>query len=74
MNFARSLELKVGIFVAMGTALIMVAILALGGSRSLFQSSNRYYANFPAADGLYQGAKVVLSGLNVGTVETVELG
>ncbi len=73
MNLTRSLELKVGLFVTLGLALIMASVLMLGGSSSLFSRSNRYTTHFPLADGLYQGAKVVLGGLNVGTVESVDL-
>jgi phospholipid/cholesterol/gamma-HCH transport system substrate-binding protein len=73
MNLSRGTELKVGIFVTLGLGLIMVAILALGGQSSLFSRRNSYTAHFPQADGLYVGAKVVLGGVNVGTVENVDL-
>ena len=73
MNNSRSLELKVGLFVTLGIALMCLAILLVGGSRSLFSRSNTYTTHFPAADGLYQGAKVVLGGVNVGGVVEVDL-
>jgi phospholipid/cholesterol/gamma-HCH transport system substrate-binding protein len=66
------MEIKVGFFVSLGIALLMLAILMLGGSENLFRSQNTYVAHFPSVEGLINGAKVVLGGLRVGTVESVD--
>ncbi len=66
------MELKVGLFVTIGVGLIMLAILMLGGANSLFTRHNTYTAHFPSVEGLITGAKVVLGGLNIGAVESVE--
>ena len=66
-------ELKVGIFVSLGVGLTLLAILALGGADSLFSRHNDYEAHFPSVEGLVSGAKVVFGGLQVGTVQSVDL-
>ncbi len=66
------LEIKVGIFVALGVGLIMAAILLLGGANSFFSKNNHYNVHFPSVEGLLSGAKVVLGGLQVGTVHSVD--
>ena len=72
MNTQR-LELKVGLFVLAGLILTLSAILTLGGSTNIFTNSNRYTVAISEADGLYEGAKVVLAGLNVGSVSKIDI-
>lgn len=67
------LELKVGFFVALGLALLMIAIVLMGGGSSFFSSNIRYKTQFADAGGLLSGAKVVLNGIRIGFVETLEL-
>ena len=69
----HGLEIRVGLFVSAGAILIMLAVLLLGGGSSLFSRPLRYEAHFSGIDGLFQGAKVVLGGLSVGRVESVDL-
>lgn len=66
------LEIKVGLFITVGVGLIMLAILVLGGADSLLTRQNRYYVHFQNVEGLVTGAKVVLGGLQVGTVKGVD--
>jgi phospholipid/cholesterol/gamma-HCH transport system substrate-binding protein len=72
MKKPSEMELKVGIFVSVGLALIMTAILMLGGANSIFTRHNKYTVHFPSVEGLMIGAKVLLGGINVGTVSTIE--
>ena len=72
MKSKNEQDIKVGIFVSLGMAFAMIAILVLGGSESIFRGKTHYKARFPNASGVSSGAKVVLSGLNVGTVKEVE--
>jgi phospholipid/cholesterol/gamma-HCH transport system substrate-binding protein len=65
------IEVKVGIFVVIGAALLMVAILLLGGADALVRQQNRYQTHFQSVDGLIPGAKVGLNGIRVGLVESV---
>lgn len=71
MTKQTELELKVGIFIAAGLALIMGAILILGSNEQFLTSRVKYNAHFPNVDGLIPGAKVVIGGINVGTVQEI---
>jgi phospholipid/cholesterol/gamma-HCH transport system substrate-binding protein len=71
MRKGMDAELKVGIFVAIGVAITIVSILVLGSTEDLFTRKNKYSVHFKSVEGLIQGAKVVLSGIKVGTVENV---
>jgi phospholipid/cholesterol/gamma-HCH transport system substrate-binding protein len=66
------MEIKVGIFITVGITLIMAAILLLGGPSSFFSRQNKYVIHFPTVEGLISGSKVVLGGLQVGTVVSVD--
>jgi phospholipid/cholesterol/gamma-HCH transport system substrate-binding protein len=65
------LELKVGLFVTIGVSLVLVAILVLGNTESLLSRRNHYTSHLASAEGLITGAKVVLGGIPVGTVESL---
>ncbi len=71
MKKVTETELKVGLFVSLGVVLAGVAILFLGGSKTLFTKQVSYSMHFPSVDGLIPGAKVVLGGIQVGTVDEV---
>jgi phospholipid/cholesterol/gamma-HCH transport system substrate-binding protein len=62
-------EVKVGIFITLGTTLAMLSLVFLGGVDTFFSRYNRYYSHFESVDGLVSGAKIVLGGIQIGTVE-----
>ncbi|MEK6579924.1 MAG: MlaD family protein [Bdellovibrionota bacterium] len=72
MQKALEIEMKVGLFVTIGTGLIMMAILVLGSAENFLARQNRYVSYFQSVDGLIPGAKVVLAGIQVGTIDTIE--
>src|SRR5687767_858946 len=65
-------EIKVGSFVSLGLVLLMLSIMVLGSSQNFFTKQNRYFVHFNTVEGLLPGAKVVLGGVNVGTVTEVD--
>ncbi|MCC7441669.1 MAG: MCE family protein [Bdellovibrionales bacterium] len=65
-------EIKVGLFVTVGALLVMLAVFTLGGADTLLVRKNTYYTRFGSVDGLIQGAKVMLNGIRVGTVDEIE--
>ena len=73
MKRSRGTELKVGIFVI--TALFIGGSLAfiLGNQRNVFRSKVQFQAIFEAVDGLRSGAPVRIAGVDVGTVDKVDL-
>lgn len=64
-------ELKVGIFVSVGMILVMIAILLLGSTENLLSRKSQYTIHLPSAEGLIGGAKVMLGGIQIGTVDKV---
>jgi phospholipid/cholesterol/gamma-HCH transport system substrate-binding protein len=69
----KKIEKKVGVFVLIGLSLALIALLVLGGKQSFFVSVNHYTSHFNKVDGLVSGAKITLGGLQIGTVNQVEL-
>ncbi|OFZ54255.1 MAG: hypothetical protein A2428_06155 [Bdellovibrionales bacterium RIFOXYC1_FULL_54_43] len=70
-NKQFEIEIKVGLFVALGIGLVMLAILVLGSTENFLARKNTYSVHFPTVEGLLVGAKVVLGGLQVGTVKSI---
>lgn len=66
-------EVKVGFFVSVGLGLLLLSLLIIGGESSIFARYARYSTHFPAIDGLVSGSKVMLAGIQIGTVESVAL-
>ncbi len=67
----RSLELRVGIFVALSLLVGTVLVFSLGNRSSLFSAKRHFTAVFSNVDGLRPGSPIRMSGLDVGTVGTV---
>jgi phospholipid/cholesterol/gamma-HCH transport system substrate-binding protein len=65
-------EIKVGIFVTLGVALLLTTILILGGFKNLFTHKATYTSHLQSAEGLIPGAKVILAGVPVGVVEKIQ--
>ncbi len=66
-------NLRVGIIVILSTLLLITALYLIGDKQNLFGSTFRISAKFYNVNGLMQGNNVRLSGINVGTVENVEI-
>jgi phospholipid/cholesterol/gamma-HCH transport system substrate-binding protein len=73
MHRSLEFEIKVGIFVTIGVALIMATILLLGGSSSMFSSMARYHTILPQVEGLVEGGIVKLAGVRVGQIEKIHI-
>ena len=65
-------EIKVGIFITAGLGLMMAALLILGGTGNFLSKKSHYSVFFPNSEGLIPGAKVVLSGIQVGAVDQID--
>ncbi len=72
MNRSTEIEVKVGIFVALGLGLIMVTILMLGGGQALFQSNMTFHTKFGQIEGLVEGATVKVAGVKVGQISNIK--
>ncbi len=66
-------NLKLGIFVVFGSALLVVASYLIGNRQNMFGKTIPISAIFKNANGLQNGNNVRFSGINVGTVNKIEM-
>ncbi len=64
---------RLGIFIFIGTILLVIAIFLIGQKNALFSSTFTVKAYFKDVQGLRTGATVRLSGLDVGSVSNIEI-
>ena len=64
---------KLGMFVTLGLLLFIVVVYFIGRQQNLFGSTFRISSNFKTISGLEVGNNVRFSGINVGTVEEINL-
>lgn len=68
-----SRNLKLGIFVFAGTLFFIILLYFVGSKRSFFSSTISISAKFYNAEGLMAGNSVRFAGINIGTVEGIEI-
>ena len=66
-------NLRLGIFVVIGTVLLLLAAYLIGNRQNMFGSTFDITATFKNASGLQNGNNVRFSGINVGTVKKIEM-
>lgn len=64
---------KLGIFVLIGLLLFVVTIYFVGKQKNLFGSTFHLKVKFKTVSGLKEGNNVRFSGINIGTVDGIEL-
>ncbi|HEU0126762.1 MAG TPA: MlaD family protein [Flavobacterium sp.] len=64
---------KLGMFVTIGLVLFVMAVYFIGKQKNLFGSTFHITSQFKTVSGLEVGNNVRFSGLNVGTVEQIQL-
>ena len=69
----KTSTVKLGIFIFLGIAILVLAIFMLGGKEQLFSSTFNVKAYFKSVQGLKTGATIRLSGIDVGTVKNVSI-
>jgi phospholipid/cholesterol/gamma-HCH transport system substrate-binding protein len=70
---AKTTTVKLGIFITLGITILVLAIFLIGDKEALFSSTFEVRAYFKDIQGLKSGATVRLSGIDVGTVNSVEI-
>lgn len=65
--------LKLGIFSILGLALFTVAIYLIGNNQNMFKKTFTISANFNNVNGLMNGNNVRYSGINIGTVKSINM-
>ncbi len=73
MDKTTSQKLRLGIFVIVGTLLLIVAVYFIGNRQNIFGGTFRISAVFRNVNGLQPGNNVRFSGINVGTVKDIEM-
>ncbi|MDO1513942.1 MlaD family protein [Maribacter confluentis] len=66
-------NLRLGIFVVLGTILLLFAAYLIGNRQNMFSKTFEITAVFKNATGLQNGNNVRFSGINVGTVNGIEM-
>lgn len=64
---------KLGMFVTIGLLLFIIAIYFIGKQKNLFGSTFRITSSFKTVSGLEIGNNVRFSGINIGTVDEIQL-
>ncbi|MBZ0327264.1 MAG: MlaD family protein [Altibacter sp.] len=73
MQKSTSQKIKLGIFVILGTVLLVSALYFIGNRQNLFGKSIKLHAQFANVNGLQLGNNVRYSGINAGTVIGIEM-
>lgn len=66
-------KIKLGIFVSIGIVLLATGIYYIGETKKMFSSTFRISAMFKNVNGLQVGNNVRFAGINVGTVDDIEI-
>lgn len=72
MNQNSNYKYKLGMFVIFGLAIFVVTIYFIGQSKNLFGSTIALNAKFKNVSGLKQGNNVRFSGIDIGTIKSIE--
>lgn len=66
-------NIQLGFFVMVGMAFLVAALYYIGSNRSLFDKTFTVHATFYNVNGLMKGNNVRFSGIDVGTIDRVEI-
>ena len=69
----QKFKIRLGLFVAGGLALFVIAIFIIGRQKILFNPVFKLYSTFYNVSGLQVGNNVRFSGINVGTVDNITI-
>lgn len=73
MGKSNSKKISVGIFVLVGTVLLVTALYLVGKRQHLFSKNVQLYSVFSDVSGLQLGNNVRYSGVNVGVVSKIDM-
>jgi phospholipid/cholesterol/gamma-HCH transport system substrate-binding protein len=69
----KSKYIKLGFFIITGLVFFVVAIFYVGSKSNLFTPTIRVYTTFSSVSGLLEGNSVRFAGIDVGTVQNIEI-
>jgi phospholipid/cholesterol/gamma-HCH transport system substrate-binding protein len=73
MEKKLSKKIVVALFIIAGSALFMIAIFVIGSKQNMFTSTMKIQTVFETVSGLLEGSTVRFNGINVGTVDKIEI-
>jgi phospholipid/cholesterol/gamma-HCH transport system substrate-binding protein len=73
MSQETSKNIRVGAFILVGTVLLIFSLYLIGAKQNLFGSTFELKSQFKNVNGLMPGNNVRFTGIDVGTVKTVEI-
>jgi len=73
MDKKTSRNVRLGIFVLAGTAFLIFTLYMVGSKRNLFGNTFQINATFNTVNGLTKGNNVRFAGIDVGTVERIDI-
>jgi phospholipid/cholesterol/gamma-HCH transport system substrate-binding protein len=72
-SHSQNFKIRLGLFVALGLALFIVAIFLIGRQKNMFNPVFRLTTTFYNVSGLQVGNNVRFSGINVGNVDRIRI-
>ncbi|TDQ31064.1 MlaD family protein [Zeaxanthinibacter enoshimensis] len=66
-------KLRLGVFVLLGTILIVLAAYLIGNQKHIFGNTFTLHTTFKNVNGLQRGNNVRYAGINIGTVQDIEM-
>lgn len=72
-NYSQKFKVRLGLFIAGGLAIFILAIFVIGKQKNLFNPVFRLNTTFYNVSGLEVGCNVRFSGINVGTVDNIKI-
>ena len=73
MKNSNPQNIKLGLFVIIGTVLFVLAVYFIGQKQEMFRKTFTVSAYFQNVNGLQKGNNVRYSGINIGTVKSIEM-
>lgn len=73
MDKTTTEKIRLGVFVTLGTILLVLAAYFIGNRQNLFGNTFTINAVFKNVNGLQKGNNVRYSGIDIGTVNTIEM-
>ena len=64
---------RTGLFVIICFSLLVLGLFLIGDKQKLFSNTSTYYAKYKDVNGLKPGAQVIITGINVGSVNSIDL-
>ncbi len=73
MFIQNSQKIRTGIFVILGLVVFLAMIFIIGNQKNLFRRTVTLFINYKSVSGLQEGSYVRFAGINIGTVNLIEI-